>query len=67
MKHRELLTQNIQDIQDTVKSPHLRITGTEELGDSQLKGPGNKVIEDNVHDLQKEMAIKVQEAYRILP
>ena len=44
-----------------------RITGIEENKDSQLKGSENvfhKIIEENVPNLKKEMAIKVQQAYR---
>jgi hypothetical protein len=32
---------NIQEIQDTMRRPNLRITGIEENEDSQLKGPVN--------------------------
>ena len=40
-KHKKLLTQSIQEIQDTMKRPNLRIIGIEENEDSQLKGPEN--------------------------
>jgi hypothetical protein len=40
-KCKKLLTQNIQEIQDTVRRPNLRIIGIEESEDSQLKGPVN--------------------------
>ena len=66
-KHKKLLTQSIQEIQDTMKRPNLRIIRIEENEDSQLKGPENvfnKIIEENFPNLKKEMAIKVQEAYR---
>jgi len=66
-KHKILLTQNIQGIQDTMKRPNLRIIGIEENEDSQLKRPENvfnKIIEENFPNLKKEKAIKVQEAYR---
>jgi hypothetical protein len=39
---------NIQEIQDTKRTPNLRIIGIEESKDSQLKGPVNifnKIIE----------------------
>jgi hypothetical protein len=42
--------------------PNLRITGLEESGDSQLKGPANifsKIIEDNFLNLKKEMPINI--------
>ena len=66
-KHKKLLTQNIQEIQDTMKRPNLRIIRIEENKDSQLKGPENvfnKIIEENFPNLKKEMAIKVREVYR---
>ena len=50
-----------------MKRPNLRIIGIEENEDSQLKGPENvfnKIIEENFPNLKKEMAIKVQDAYR---
>jgi hypothetical protein len=50
-----------------MKRPNLRIIRIEENKDSQLKGPENvfnKIIEENLPNLKKEMDIKVQEAYR---
>jgi peptidoglycan hydrolase CwlO-like protein len=38
-KSKKLLTQNIQEIQDTMRRPNLRIIGIEESKDSQIKGP----------------------------
>jgi hypothetical protein len=35
---KKILTQNIQEIQDTVKRPNLRIIGIDENEDFQLKG-----------------------------
>jgi len=67
VKHKKLLTQNIQEIQDTMRRSHLRIIGIEESEDSQLKGPVNifnKIIEENFPNLKKEMPINIQEAYR---
>ena len=49
-KCKKLLTQNIQEIQDTMRRPNLRIIGIEENEDSQNKGPMNifkKIIEEN--------------------
>ena len=49
-----------------MKRPNLRIIGIGNK-DSQLKEPENvfnKIIEENIPNLKKEMAIKVQEAYR---
>jgi hypothetical protein len=40
-KSKKLLTQNIQEIQDTMRRPNLRIIGIEESEDLQLKGPVN--------------------------
>jgi hypothetical protein len=65
-KHKKLLTQSILGIQDTMRRPNLRVIGIEENKDSQLKGlyVFNKITEENFPNLKKEMAIKVQEAYR---
>ena len=66
-KCKELLTQDIQKIQHTMRRPNLRIRGIEEREYSQLKGPVNifnKIIEENFHNLNKEMPMKIQEAYR---
>ena len=43
------LTQNIQEIQDKMKRPNLRIRGVNENEDFQLKGTANifnKIIEE---------------------
>jgi hypothetical protein len=37
----KILTQNIQEIQDTMRSPNLSIIGIGENEDLQLKGPVN--------------------------
>jgi hypothetical protein len=50
-----------------MKSSKLRIIGIAENEDSQLKGPENffnKIIEEKFPNLKKEVAMKVQEAYR---
>jgi hypothetical protein len=52
-----------------MKRPNLRIIRIEKNKDSQLNGPENvfnKITEENFPNLKKEMAIKVQEAYRTL-
>ena len=57
-KCKRILTQNIQEIQDTMRRPNLRKTGIEESRDSKLKGPVNifnKIIEENFLILKKEM------------
>jgi chromosome segregation ATPase len=66
-KCKKLLTQNIQEIQDTMRTPNLRIIGIEKCKDSQLKGSVNilnKIIEENFPNLKKEMPMNIQEAYR---
>ena len=66
-KKKKILTQNIQEIQDTMRRPNLRIIGVDENKDSQLKGPTNifnKIIEENFPNLKKEMPMNIQEAYR---
>jgi hypothetical protein len=47
---KKILTQNIQEIQDTMRRPNLWIIGVNENEDFQLKGPANifnKIIEEN--------------------
>ena len=66
-KCKKILTQNIQEIQDTMRRPNLRIIGVDENEDFQLKGPVNifnKIIEENFPNLKKEMSMNIQEAYR---
>jgi hypothetical protein len=66
-KHKRILTQNIQEIQDTMRRPNLRIIGVDENEDFQLKGPANifnKIIEENFPTLKKDMPMIIQEAYR---
>jgi hypothetical protein len=66
-KCKKNLTKNIQEIQDTMKRPNLRIIGIEENEDSQLKGPTtilNKIIEENFPNLKKEIPMNIQETYR---
>ena len=48
-KCKKILIQNIQEIQDTLRRPNLRIIGVDENEDFQLKGPVNmfnKIIEE---------------------
>ena len=66
-KCKKLVTQNIQEIQDTMRRSNLRIIGVEESKDLQLKGPVNifnKIIEENFPNLKKEIPMNMQEAYR---
>ena len=66
-KCKEILTQNTQEIQDTMRRPNQRLIGVDENEDFQLKGPENifnKIIEENFLNLKKEMPMNIQEAYR---
>jgi hypothetical protein len=50
-----------------MRKPNLRIIGIEESEDSQLKGPVNifnKIREESIPNLKKEMPMNTQEAYR---
>ena len=61
-KCKKLLTQNIQQIQNTMRRPSLRMIGIEESEDSQLKGPVNifnNIIEEKFPYLKKEMPINI--------
>jgi DNA-binding FrmR family transcriptional regulator len=56
-KCKKILTQNIQEIQETMKRPNLRIISTDEKEDFQLKGPVtifNKIREENFPNLKKK-------------
>jgi hypothetical protein len=66
-KCKKILTQNIQEIQVTMRRPNLQIIGVDENEDFQLKGPTNifnKIIEENSPNLKKETPMNIQEAYR---
>jgi hypothetical protein len=66
-KCKKILSQNIQEIQDTMRRPNLRIIGIDENEDFQLKvtvNIFNKIIDKNFPNLKKEMPMKKQEAYR---
>jgi uncharacterized coiled-coil protein SlyX len=66
-KCKKILTQNIQEIQDTMRKSNLLIIGIDENEDFQLKGPVNifnKIIEENFPNLNKEKPMNIQEAYR---
>jgi chromosome segregation ATPase len=61
-KCKKILTQNIHEIQDTMRRPNLRIRGVDENEDFQLKGPANifnKIIEENFPNLKKEMPLNI--------
>ena len=60
-KCKKILTQNIQEIQDTMRRPNLQII-VDENEDFQLKGPANifnKIIEENFPKLKKEMPMNI--------
>jgi hypothetical protein len=62
-----ILTQNIQEIQDTMKRLNLRIIGIDKREDFQLKWPVNifnKIKEENFPNVKKEMPMFCKEAYR---
>jgi hypothetical protein len=67
VKCKKILTQNIQEIQDTMRRANLRKTGIDEKEDFHLNGLVNifnKIIEENFPNLKKEMPMNIQEAYR---
>jgi hypothetical protein len=50
-----------------MRRPNLRIIGIKESEDSQLKGPVNifnKIMDENLPNLKKEMPMNKQKAYR---
>jgi hypothetical protein len=65
-KCKKILTQNIQEIRDTMRRPNLQIIGVDENEGFQLKGPANifnKIIEENnFPNLKKEMPMNIQKA-----
>ena len=66
-KCKRILTQNIQETQDTMRRPNIRIIGVDENKEFQRKGPANifnKIIEENFPNIKKEMPMNIQEAYR---
>jgi hypothetical protein len=66
-KCKKILTQNIQEMQDTMRRPNLRIIGVDENEDFQLIGPANifnKIIDENFPNLKNEMPMNIQETYR---
>jgi hypothetical protein len=62
-----ILTENNQEIQDTMRRPNLWIIGVDENEDFQLKGLANifnTIIEVNFPNLKKEMPMNIQESLR---
>jgi hypothetical protein len=63
-KYKKVLTQKIQEIQDTLRRQSLQIIGRDENEDFQLKEPANifnKIIEKNFPNLKKEMPMNIQD------
>jgi hypothetical protein len=61
-KCKNILTQNIQQIQDTIRRPNLPIIGVDKNEDFQLKGPANifnNIIEENFPNLKKDMPMNI--------
>jgi hypothetical protein len=61
-KCKKILTQNILEIQDTMRRPNLWIIGVDENEYFQLKGPANifnKIIEENFSNLKKKMPMNI--------
>jgi uncharacterized coiled-coil protein SlyX len=66
-KSKKLLTQNIQEIQDTMRRWDLRTICIEYSEDSQLKRASKylpKITEEKFPNLKKEMPISIQESCR---
>jgi hypothetical protein len=66
-KFKKTLTQNFQEIQDTMRRPNIRIIGIDENEYFQFKGSVNifdKIIEEIFPYLKKEMPMNMQEAHR---
>ena len=61
-KSKKIIIQNAQKIQQTMRTPNLRITSIDENKDFQLNGPVNilnKIIEENFANLKKEMSMNI--------
>ena len=59
-----ILSQNIQEIQDTMRRSNLQIIGVDENEDFQLKRASkifNTTIEENFPNLKKEMPMNIKE------
>jgi hypothetical protein len=66
-KCKQILMQIIQELQDTMRRPNLRIIGVNENENFQLKEPVkifNKIIEEHLPNLKKGTPMYIQEAYR---
>ena len=61
------LTQNVQEIQDTMRRPNLRIIGIEVGEEYKLSGTVNifnKIVEKNFPTLKNEMTTSIKQAFR---
>jgi hypothetical protein len=66
-KCKKILTQNTQEMQDTMRRQNVWIIGVDENEDFQLKEPANifnKIIEEKFPNLKKDMPMNIQEAHR---
>jgi hypothetical protein len=61
------LTQNNQEIWHTLKISILKLIGIEEVKEPNSKFTNifNKIIEENIPNLKKEMPINIEEAFRM--
>jgi hypothetical protein len=67
VKQLKTCKRNVQEFTDSIKRPNLRIMDIEEGEEVQAKGIHNifnKIITENVPNLEKTMPIQVQEASR---
>jgi hypothetical protein len=67
-KFKKLLSQNIQENQDTMRRPNIRIVGIEDSEDFQLKWPVNifsKNIDENSPNIKQAMPMNMQEELQI--
>ena len=64
-KCKKVVAHNIQETQDTLRRPNLRIIGIDESEDLEFQGPANifyKIMEQNFPNLMREMPMNIQEA-----
>jgi hypothetical protein len=67
IKQLKTYERNMQELTNSIKRPNLRIMGVEEGEEVQAKGIHNifnKIITENLPNLEKAMLIQVQEASR---
>ena len=67
-KTKKLLTQNVQEIQDTMRRPNLRKIGIEEREEYQLRATVNifnKIVEENFPTRKNEMTMSINKAYKL--